>query len=111
MMAENRRDPFEGLGDREPVNDLGLAVPALRRPTAKGRSTPVRPSERRRRRRRLSVTFSGPEIPARLRRLAERWGMVAPDGKSPNVSAVVEYLLTPALEKAEAGEIGPPEVT
>ena len=110
---KERRDPFEGLGSGEPAEDLGLTptpapAPLARRPT-RGRQTPVRPSEKRRRRRLLGVTFSSEEIPQRLRDLAERWGMVGPDGRRPNVSAVVEYLLVPQLEAAEAGEIDPPE--
>jgi len=65
------------------------------------RQTPVRPSEVRRRERQLSVTFSDPEIPERLRALARAWGWVAPDGASPAVSRVVEALVVPALEEAE----------
>jgi len=61
----------------------------------------VRPSEVRRRERQLSVTFSDPEIPERLRALARAWGWVAPDGASPAVSRVVEALVVPALEEAE----------
>jgi hypothetical protein len=34
--------------------------------------------------------------------------MYAPDKKSPAVSRLVEYLLTPRLEAAENGEIDPP---
>jgi len=66
-----------------------------------GRRTPVRPSEERRRERQLSVTFSSPDIPERLRALARAWGWVAPDGKSPAVSRVVEVLLVGMLEEAE----------
>lgn len=68
-----------------------------------GRKTPVRPSEVRRRDRQLSVTFSSADIPERLRGLARAWGWVAPDGESPAVSRVVEFLLLPGLqEEAEA---------
>jgi hypothetical protein len=72
-----------------------------------GRRTPVRPSEVRRRERRLTVTFSSPDIPERLRALARAWGWVAPDGKSPAVSRVVEFLLVPGLqEEAAAAGLG-----
>jgi len=108
MHGDDRRDPFADLN--EPVVELGLTqVPALgRRPAPQGRRTPVRPAERRRRQRKLTVTFSDPKIVARLRALAERWGLTAPGG-GPNVSAVVEYLLLPQLEAAEAGEVEGPE--
>jgi len=56
----------------------------------------------------MGITFSDTNIPERLRELARRWGMLAPDGKSPNVSALVEYLLLPRLEAAEHGELDPP---
>ena len=94
----------------EPIEELGLnRLSALDRPpTSGGRKTPIRPSERRRRDRKLSVTFSQADIPDRIRDLAEEWGLVAPDGRSPYTSAVVEYLLVPRLEAAERGEIGPP---
>lgn len=106
---QGRHDPFEDLG-REPVVELGLTrVPSLaRRPTARGRRKPIRPAEQRRRARMFTVTFSNPQVIARLRALAERWGLVAPGG-GPNVSAVVEYLLLPQLEAAEAGKIEGPE--
>jgi len=118
---DERRDPFaprpgpsglSGTGG-EPVEDA-LAIRAaieraLGRRAGKVRGTPVRPSEKRRRHRRVGVTFSDPEIPERLRRLALRWGLLAPDGRSPNVSRLVEYLLLPELERAERGEVGPPE--
>ena len=73
-----------------------------------GRRTGVRPSEVRRRERQLSVTFSSPDIPERLRQLARAFGWVAPDGKSPAVSRVVEFLLLPGLqEEAEAAGLDP----
>lgn len=114
-----RRDPFaalpigkQALDSEEPMVALGLAGATeglIRRPRAGGRKTPVRPAERRRAGRRISVTFSTEDIPGRLRALAVRWGLVAPDGKSPHVSAVVEYLLRPQIEAAERGEICSPE--
>jgi hypothetical protein len=108
---KERRDPLEGLTSGEPAEELGLtSTPAAltRRPSRGGRQTPIRPSEKRRRTRRMGVTFSSEEIPDRLRALAERWGMTAPDGRSPAVSELVEYLILPQLEAAEAGEIDPP---
>ena len=68
------------------------------------------PSTRRRWERSLTVAFTSPEIPERLRNVAYDWGLYAPDRKSPAVSYVVEYLLMPRLEAAEAGEIDPPPV-
>lgn len=110
-----RHDPLAGAGElldqvTEPVTDLqsGLIPAALARRGSK-RTTPVRPSERRRRRRLVGVTFKDSTIPGRLRALALRWKMVAPDGERPNVSALVEYLLLPQLEAAERGELDPPE--
>lgn len=99
--AERRRDPLAGV---EPVEELGLTavVAGLARRGTERRS-PVRPAERRRRERQVSVTFSDAEIPRRLRALARRWGMVAPDGRSAGLSAVVEVLVVPALEEAEKG--------
>jgi hypothetical protein len=111
---KKRRDPLAGIGSGEPAEDLGLtSTPAAltRRPNRGGRRTPVRPSEKRRKARRVGVTFSTEDIPERLRALARRWGPYAPDRQSPNVSALVEYLILPQLEAAEAGEIDPPEET
>lgn len=78
-------------------------------PTSEERQTPLRPSEKRRRRRVIAVTFSSTEMPDRLRALAQRWGMFGPDGRRPNVSALIEHLLEPQVDAAEAGEIDPPE--
>ncbi len=108
MHEDKRQDPFADLGD-EPVAELGLTrVPSLVRRPAQERKKPIRPAERRRRNRKLTVTFSDAAIVTRLRALAERWGLTAPGG-GPNVSVVVEYLLLPQLEAAEAGEIEKPE--
>lgn len=94
----------------EPTDDYGTTVS---RPSAldqrKTRESPVRPSERRRLKRQLSVTFSDSAIRDRIVALTERWGIVGPDGRRPGYSAVVEYLLVPQLEAAERGEIPPPE--
>lgn len=110
-----RRDPLTGAGElldqvTEPVADLqsGIIPAALARRASK-RTTPVRPSEKRRRRRLVGVTFKDSTIPGRLRALALRWGMTASDGERPNVSALVEYLLAPRLEAAERGGLDPPE--
>ena len=119
MSQSKRKNALEGTPlpweSGEPAGDLGMTPAGAdtpdvlgRRPSGRGRKTPVRPSEKKRRRRRMSVTFSGPGVPARIRELALRWGMFAPDGQSPNVSAVVEYLLIPQLEAAERGEFDPP---
>jgi len=110
MHENERQDPFADLNADEPVVELGLTrIPSLaRRPAPQGRRTPIRPAERRRRARMFTVTFSDPSIVARLRALATRWGLTAPGG-GPNVSAVVEYLLLPQLEAAEAGKIEKPE--
>ena len=105
-----RRDPLADLPSSEPVEDLRLTSvpsPLARRPT--GRKGAIRPSEKRRRRRKLTVTFKDPSIPDRLRDLARKWGCVAPDGRSPNTSAVVEYLIRSILEAAEVGELKPPQ--
>ena len=74
------------------------------------RKHPRRPTEERRRQRRLGLTFSADNEDAvqRLRNLASRWGMFANNG-TPNVSAVVEHLLMPQIEAAEQGKIEPPD--
>lgn len=56
----------------------------------------------------VTVAFTNAEIPQRLRELALEWNLYAPDKTSPAVSYLVEYLLLPPLEAAEAGEIEPP---
>jgi hypothetical protein len=71
------------------------------------RKNPLRPSEVRRKKRMLTITFSTPVIPARVRALAKGWGMFTAAGY-PNHSAVVEYLLLPQIEGAERGEVDPP---
>ncbi|MEA3340313.1 MAG: hypothetical protein U9R15_10135 [Chloroflexota bacterium] len=110
MSRENdRQDPFQSLSG-EPVEDLttGVVPSALRRPpTTGGRKTPIRPSEARRRKRKLTITFSTGAFPERVRDLARRWNLYASNGK-PNGSAVVEYLLGLNLEAAERGEVAPP---
>jgi hypothetical protein len=104
-----RQDPFANL-DREPASALGLTAPPVlaQPPAGRRRRTPLRPSEKRRRARKLTVTFSSPDLPRRLQDLARRWHMLAPDRTSPNVSALVEYLLLPRLEAAERGQLAPP---
>lgn len=107
-MPVNRRDPFSGM---EPAEELGLTIPtALVRPSVArgGRKTPVRPAERRRRPRQASLTFSSDDVIERLRRLAERWDLRAPNG-SASISAAAEYLLRIALADAESGAIAPPK--
>jgi hypothetical protein len=74
------------------------------------RKSKLRPTEKRRRKRKLTVTFSQPQVPERVRALAEEWGIYVPNRGDPNVSAVIEYLLLPRLEAAERGEIAPPTV-
>jgi len=95
----------------EPVEDLttGVVPSALRRPpTVSGRKTPIRPAEARRRKRKLTITFSSGALPERIRDLARRWNLYASNGK-PNGSAVVEYLLSLNLEAAERGKVDPPD--
>jgi len=67
-------------------------------------------SDKRRWERSVTVAFTSPEIPERLRELAYEWDLYAPDGESPAMSYLVEYLLLPRLEAAEAGEIESPPV-
>lgn len=90
----------------EPTDEYGTTIA---RPSAldqrKVRESPVRPSEKRRLKRQLSVTFSDSAIKDRIVALTEQWGVVGPDGRRPGYSAVVEYLLLPRLEAAERGEI------
>jgi hypothetical protein len=106
---EKRQDPFRHLNEPEPVDDMtmGIVPSALRQP-GRGRGSggrrAIHPSELRRRRRQLSVTFSDASIPSRLRALAREWGLETHNGAY-NVSSVVECLLLPLLEAAEQGEI------
>lgn len=116
MSQDNRRDPFAQAAAAEPAADLvtGILSPgvvaALNRSGRSGaRRTPIRPAERGRKLRMMSVTFSDPSIPGRIRALAERWGLRCPDRRSPNTSLVIEHLLLPQLEAAERGEVNPPE--
>ena len=87
------------------------AVQALfqRPPTGEGRKTPIRPAEKRRRDRKMTVTFSfsAADYPERLRTLARQWGWLSNNGR-PNSSAVVEFLVGRLLETAERGDIAPP---
>ncbi len=67
------------------------------------------PGEARRKGRKLTITFSDEEIPARIRALTKRWGIPGPNKKTPwGVSQVAEYLLLPRLEEAERGLLDPP---
>ena len=80
-----------------------------RPPTGEGRKTPIRPAEKRRRDRKMTVTFSfsAADYPERLRTLARQWGWLSNNGR-PNSSAVVEFLVGRLLETAERGDIAPP---
>ena len=103
--GDERRDPLgKLLQSGEPAIDLQLTGPATtaltRRPVPGARKTPVRPSEQRRKQRMLTVTFSDAKTPARIRALAEKWGLFTAAGQ-PNLSAVIETLLLPALKEAE----------
>ena len=91
--------------DAERSSDQAAIDAALRRAR---RKNPVRPAERRRRARVMTVTFSDPELTERLRALAFEWGWLAPNGQDPNASAVVEALVLLGLEAVEAGH-DPPE--
>lgn len=119
MPVDDHPNPLKGAADLldqittgsgEPIDDLRIGtIPAvLARRATPSRRTRIRPSERRRRRRQVTVTFSRSDIPHRLRALARRWGLAAPDARKPHISAVVEYLLLSQLDAAEAGEIPPP---
>ena len=105
-----RRDPLAGVDeaglDLVPGSEVIPNVLA-RPPKRQKRKNPLRPSERRRKKRMLTTTFSRPSIPRRVRALTEQWGMYTSAGH-PNHSAVLEHLLLPRLEAAERGEILPP---
>jgi hypothetical protein len=113
---DGRQDPFRSLAG-EPVEDMmtGIVPSVLQqRPRGQGggngegggsrRITPIHPSEIRRRKRTVTVTFSNQSVPLRLRALAQQWGWVT-GSQQPNVSKLIEYLLLPQLEAAERGEI------
>ncbi len=102
------------MGDLPDDNGGGI-VEQLAREQAGGdqvldRKYPLRPTEKRRRQRRLGLTFSADNKNAvqRLRDLATEWEMFANNG-TPNISAIVEYLLLPQIEAAEQGKIEPPD--
>jgi len=84
-----------------------LVSEQIREEQEQERKNPLRPSEVRRKKRMLTITFSTPVIPARVRALAKEWEMFTAAGH-PNHSAVVEYLLLPQMEAAERGEVDPP---
>jgi hypothetical protein len=105
-----RQDPFRSLAS-EPVEDMVTGnVPSALQQRPRGRGNggrkAIRPTEKRRRKRQFSVTFSSPTIVSRLRALAERWRWRS-NNDQPNISRVVEALLLPRLEAAERGEITP----
>jgi hypothetical protein len=104
---DRQRDPLADAQTDEPSQE----IPEYLRRHGRGqeRQTPIRPSERKRKERMLTVTFSEPEIVDRIRELAFRWGWYAPDRKHPAVSDVVEWLLLPRLEAAEEGKVNPAE--
>jgi hypothetical protein len=110
-----RQTPWDSDEDSvEPSDDLTTGTvtsqsTALARGSTRPRKWPVRPSEIRRKKRQMGVTFSDSAIKDRIVALTERWGIVSPDGRRPAYSTVVEYLLLPRLEAAERGEIPPPE--
>ncbi len=74
------------------------------------RKHPRRPTEERRIRRRMNVTFSvgNKDAVERIRDLARQWNMFTNNGAL-DISGVVEHLLLPRLEAAERGEIEPPD--
>ena len=93
---DGRQDPFRSLAG-EPVEDMmiGIVPSALQqRPRGRGNGgrKAIRPTEKRRRKRQFSVTFSSPTIVSRLRALAERWRWRS-NNDQPNISRVVEDLL------------------
>jgi hypothetical protein len=106
-----RREPrFQPQSEVVPQATQRKGTPdVLSRQPSTARKSSIHPAEKRRKARKLTVTFSDSAIPDRLRALAERWGL-RNYGGSPSPSAVVEYLLSPQLEAAERGEIDPPEV-
>ena len=55
----------------------------------------------------MTITFSTHTISERVRDLAQRWDLYAPNGR-PNSSAVAEYLICLGLEAAERGQVAPP---
>jgi hypothetical protein len=94
-----------GIEEARPTKPpKGPQLPAEEEPTKKKPA----PSTEHRWKRSLTVAFTSAEIPRRLRDLALEWNLFAPDRTSPAVSYLVEYLLLPRLEAAEAGEIQPP---
>lgn len=116
LQRDELRNPLDNL-EAEPITDyqVGTVFPAHPENRAKSvvqrgghvRLTPIRPAEKRRKPRKLTVTFSESRIIQRLRALAEKWEVRAPNGE-PNVSFVVEHLLSLVLNDAESGAISPP---
>jgi hypothetical protein len=86
-----------------------LAQDAARREKEKERLHRKKPSEEVRRPRKLTTTFSDPGFPDRIRAVAEAWGWIAPDGRRPNASKVVEFLVTHSYSLADAEEGKVPE--
>jgi hypothetical protein len=98
-------------GDATSAIAANLAKEQATREKESERLHPKRPSEIRRRKRKVTITFSDFFYVDRLRRLAEVWQWVGPDGRRPNTSKVVEFLVRHpyTLEDAEQGNI-PEEV-
>lgn len=131
MVGDERQSPWDQTPGPEPFDDKDIVQAAIKKTgealdpetleetvkkvmgemgaIPKARETKIRPSEKRRRQRQLSVTFSDASIPNRLRALAKQWGVLGPDGRRPNFSKVIEYLLLPQLEAAEEGRIESPK--
>jgi hypothetical protein len=113
---DGRQDPFRSLGN-EPVEDMitgnvPLVLQQRSGDTSRGNGhgrgrKAIRPTELRRRERKLTITFSSPTTVSRLRALAEYWD-VRSNNRSLHISSVVEHLLLPQIEAAERGEIDPP---
>mgnify|MGYP000437702568 CR=1 FL=1 len=105
MSQDNRQSPIIALRspEPEPGQDVAAFVAAIKQ-RSRGRKSAVRPTEKRRRDRQMTIAFSSPAVPDRLRTLAGQWGLLANNG-SAAVSELVELLLLPQLEAAERGQI------
>ena len=98
-----------GVANEVPREPTDAVRTLFQRPPSTGRKTPPRPAEKRRRKRKMTVTFSkaAADYPERIRALARRWSWFSNNGR-PNASAVVEFLIGRLLEAAERGDIAPP---
>ena len=96
LRDSQRRDPFAETS-QEPLDEI-QRLPAVLARSANARKSRVHPSEKNRRARTMTITFSDSAVPDRLRQLAHELGLITAAGQ-PNVSALIEPWVVEKLGK------------